>query len=103
MKILIATILLGVLGAGSYLYAKPAAATAAPGAPACGEATLTCTPQGTCKIECQDANGAACSVEIACDGATCRVVACDGPGDCKPSCQPNCTPVAPTVCPSGCK
>ncbi len=99
MKILIATILLGALGAGSYLYAKPAAVSAAPSAPASCDATLTCTPQGTCKVECQDANGTQCSVEIACDGETCRIVACDGPGDCQKACQPDCAP----VCPAGCK
>ena len=99
MKILIATILLGALGAGSYLYAKPAPAAVAPNVTPSCDATVTCTPQGTCKVECQDANGAACSVEIACDGDTCRIVACDGPGDCKPSCQAG----SPKVCPTGCK
>ncbi len=98
MKILIATILLGALGAGSYLYAKPVASEVAPSAAQACNATVTCTPEGTCRVECQDANGAACSIEIACDGETCRIVGCDGPGDCQPGCQPDCPPACQSAC-----
>lgn len=81
MKILIATILLGALGAGSYLYAKPAAvAEVAPSAAQSCNPTVTCTPEGTCRVECQEATGTACSIEVECAV------------ECAPICQPNCAP-----------
>ena len=90
MKILITTVLLGVLGVGSFHFARANASEPVPTAPQTCDATLTCTPQGTCVVECKDATGTTCSIEIDCDGQNCHVLGCDGPLDCPQVCSPGC-------------
>ena|SRR5687768_17788766 len=100
MKILVSTLLLGAIGAGSLHFSGPESAEAPAPAPGNCNATVTCTPEGTCKITCEDENGATCSIEIACDGEECRIVDCDGPEDCPPECLPECGTACPPCCPA---
>ena len=95
MKILLLTVLLGALGLGSYLFAGAQAAPLA--APTC-EASLDCSPEGNCLIRCSDAAGETCQVELSCEGGECRIVSCDGPGDCGEACPPQCPPQATGCC-----
>ncbi|HTF91020.1 MAG TPA: hypothetical protein VK843_21575 [Planctomycetota bacterium] len=93
MKILIATLLLGALGAGSLHFAKadsPQAAPLAPVANAC-DVSVTCTPEGNCQVTCEGPGGETCSVEIPCDGSACQPAGCSAPQAC------------PTVCPMDCQ
>ena len=99
MKILISTLLLGALGVGSFQLYGAEAATPSPAVPDGCNATVTCTPQGTCRITCEDENGASCSIEIECDGEECRIVDCDGPESCPPECVSSCIPDCPPCCP----
>jgi hypothetical protein len=84
MKIVILSLVLASLGLGSWKLAGSGAAASCAGS--C-EATVTCTPQGTCLIECTGPNGETCSVELACNGETCEVVS----SDCSPECASACS------------
>src|SRR5688572_4649395 len=77
MKILIATLLLGALGAGSFQLAKDAPAASAPDCPQTCEASVTCTPEGTCVVTCEKPDGSTCRIEIDCD-EDCSIVSCEG-------------------------
>ena len=92
MKVLIATLLLGALGAGTLHFTNAAATGAKPAAPCphgC-EATVTCTPEGHCLVTCHRPDGSTCSIEIACDGDECRIVGCSGTPECSQSCTAPC-------------
>ena len=83
MKTLIMTALLGAVCFGSYHLVSAQAAPKV--APTC-DATVTCTPEGNCKVTCTNDAGETCSIEIACDGDECHIVGCDGPKDCQTGC-----------------
>lgn len=111
MKILIATVLLGALGVGSFQFARPATDASGPAlSPNC-EAQVTCTPQGTCLLECLQPNGAACSMEIDCAAGPCAggpgAGMPDCPAECPPECAPDCeragAPDCSLSCPSACR
>ena len=82
------TLLALALGAGSALGAREliqrdptADSTPAPVSASC-DAQVTCNADGTCTIVCTRPDGETCTIELACDGDSCRVVSCDGPEDC---------------------
>ena len=82
MKLLIATLVLGALGAGSLQFSQsqPAEPTA-PRTAEC-EASVRCTGPDTCEVTCTKPDGTTCTIEIACDGDDCRVVSCEGDAGC---------------------
>jgi hypothetical protein len=84
MKIVILSLVLASLGLGSWQLAGRGASASAPGG--C-DATVTCTPQGTCLIECTGPNGQSCSIELACDGETCEVVGSSCSEPCASACS----------------
>ncbi len=90
MKILIATVLLAVLGVGSYLSANSASKGTAPATPQSCEASVTCTPQGTCLVTCHKPDGTTCTIEIDCDGDNCGIVDSQGAPDCPQACPAPC-------------
>jgi hypothetical protein len=86
MKLLILTACLGALGLGSYQLSNDtvAAKAAAKIAGDC-QASVQCTPEGNCLIRCSNVEGEECTIELDCDGGSCRVVSCDAPaGGCSP-------------------
>jgi hypothetical protein len=87
MKILIASLLLAGLGVGSWQFASDAPASSCP--QSC-DATVSCTPDGHCLIECTGPSGQTCSVELACDGQSCTVV--------DSHCSPGCTEALASEC-----
>jgi len=89
MKILIAALLLAALGCGSTKYALRDSPSHC--SQPC-DASVTCTPDGNCLIECTGPDGATCRIELACDGATCRVV----DSDCSQACASSCATSCPT-------
>jgi hypothetical protein len=84
MKLVAITLALTGLGFGSWGLCSGTAASA-PCASEC-DATVTCTPGGTCLVECTGPNGS-CSIELACDGESCEVVDVNCSGPCGSACS----------------
>jgi hypothetical protein len=90
MKILIGALLIGALGASSFLFAD-ASSKPASTEPTCN-ATVTCTPEGTCVVRCERPDGQICTIELDCDASGCAGQACTPPAG---GCAEACTPGAP--------
>ncbi len=93
MKILFASLLFTALGVGSLKLAGTSSDAGKPDAGGCTEscdAKVTCSPQGTCLIECTGPDGKTCWVELACDGEGCRVVDSDCSAPCTTPCSTPC-------------